>query len=108
MVTAREKTPFDLLRPGLGWARIADAPDRPAGIVRDEQCAIFRDRQRGRATPYLGAVNAGGPEADGEVLVPAFGLAILERHAHHLVAGRLGPVPRALESDERASAEFRR
>src|SRR5262245_46339923 len=79
-----------LLRP-----TVSDPPNRAAGIVRDQQRAILRDGQRSRATPDLGAVLTGNPEAGHEVLVVALWLAILEGHTYDLVARRLRTVPRA-------------
>src|SRR5690349_5544810 len=81
-------------------ARVGDAPDGAAGVVGNEQRAVLGDGERGRSAPHLGAMHARDPEAGGEVLVPALRTAILERHAHYLVADRLRPVPRALHRHE--------
>src|SRR5437763_858394 len=54
------------LRSGVG-----NAPDGAAGVVGDEQRAVLHDGERGGPAPHLGAVHAGGPEAGGEILVPA-------------------------------------
>jgi hypothetical protein len=67
-------------------------------------------RRRGpRGGPRPGrAVQARHPEAGREILVIAFGLAVLERHAHDFVAGRYGAVPRALQRDKQAALVFGR
>src|SRR2546421_12973400 len=84
---------------GFGGACVGDPPDRPAGIVGDEQRAVLGDRERRGAAPHLGAVLARSPKAGGEILVMPLGLAVLERHAHDLVPGWFRAVPRALHGD---------
>src|SRR5437879_3649811 len=85
---------FGLRRGGmLGGALVGDAPDRAAGVVGDEQRAVLGDGERRRAAPDLGTLFAGDPKAGCEILVIAFGPAVLERHAHDLVAGRYRAVP---------------
>src|SRR5438094_405854 len=76
------------LRPLIG-----NSPDRAAGIVGNEQRAVLGHRERSRPAPHLGAPRTGGPEANGEILIAALRPSVLERNAHHLVAGRLGSVP---------------
>ena len=73
----------------VALARIGDTPDCAAGIVGDEQRAVARDRKRRGPSPHFRAPLAGDPEAGDEILVVTFGPAVLERHAHHLVARRL-------------------
>src|SRR5262245_63924127 len=92
-----------LLRSGIG-----NAPDRAAGVVGDEQRPVLGDGKRRRPAPYLGAAQAGGPEADHEILVAALWATVLERDPHHLVTGWLRPIPRAPERDEGAAAPLRR
>src|SRR6516164_1486311 len=92
----------------LGGALVGDAPDRPAGVVGDEQRAVLGNRQRGRATPDFGALLARDPEAGREILVVAFRPAVLERHPHDLVPGRDRAVPRAFHRDKQAALVFRR
>src|SRR5271156_446764 len=58
--------------------------------------------------PDFGALLARHPEAGREILVIAFGRAVLERHTHHLVAGRDRAVPRTLQRDEEAALVFGR
>src|SRR5438270_3669659 len=83
------------LRSGVG-----DAPDRAAGVVGNQQRAILGDGERRRPAPHFGAMQARGPEPGDEVLIEALRLAVLERHAHDLVAGRFGAVPGTLQRDE--------
>src|SRR6516225_1093569 len=92
----------------LGRTPVGDAPDRPAGVVGDQQRAVLGDGECGRPAPDLGALLAGNTEAGGEILVIAFGSAVLERHPNDLVAGRDRAVPRALERHEQAALVFRR
>ena len=84
-------------------ALVGDAPDRAAGVVGDQQRAVLGDGKSGGAAPDLGELFARRPEAGREILVPAFGTAVLERHAHDLVPGRHGAVPRALQRDKEAA-----
>src|SRR5215831_16975227 len=71
-------------------ARVAHLPDRAAGVVSDEECTVLGDSERGGPSPYLGAPFARRPEAGHEILVVARRFPVLERHPHHLVAGRRG------------------
>src|SRR5262249_14256918 len=89
-------------------ALIGDAPDRPAGVVGDEQCAVLGDREGSGAAPDLGALLTRGPEARREILVIPFGFAVFERHARDLVAGWYRPVPRAFDRDKQAPLVFGR
>src|SRR5215831_13727939 len=91
-----------------GGALVGNAPDRSAGVVGDEQCAVLGDRECRRAAPDLGTLLARGPKAGREILVIAFGPAVLERHARDLVTGRYRAVPRAFDGDEQAALVFRR
>src|ERR1700733_13009378 len=76
-----------------------DAPDALPDIVGDQQAAILGGREPDRPAPDLGRVGAGQPEAGHEILVAADRLAVLETDAHHLVAGRLARIPRAVQRD---------
>jgi hypothetical protein len=51
-----------------------------------KQRAVARDRKRRRPSPDFRAPLAGDPEPGDEILVMTFRPAVLERHAHHLVA----------------------
>src|SRR5262249_60089465 len=89
-------------------AGIGDAPDRTAGIVGDEQRTILGDGKRSRASPDFSALLARYPEAGDEVLVVVLRPAVLERHAHHFVAGGLRAIPGPLERNEGAPFVLRR
>src|SRR6266705_1328882 len=80
-------------RAGLRLARVAHLPDPSAGVVGDEERTVLGDGERGGPSPHLGALFTRRPEAGHEILVVARRLPVLEWHAHHLVAGRLGAVP---------------
>src|SRR2546421_12766692 len=54
-------------------------------------------RHRDRAE-RLGAPATRDPESGCEVLVRAFGPALLERHRHHFTTSRLGAVPQPLST----------
>src|SRR5271168_1193270 len=69
-------------------ALVGNPPNRAAGVVGDEQRAVFRDGKRSGAAPDLGAFFAGSPEAGREVLVVTFGPAVLERHPRDFIPGR--------------------
>src|SRR5215510_10269539 len=90
-------------RAGLRLTRVAHLPDRAAGVVGNEERTVLGDGERGGPSPHLGAPFARSPEAGHEILVVACRLPVLERHAHYLVAGRLGAVPRPLEGHEGAA-----
>src|SRR6516162_11467637 len=83
-------------------------PDRAAGIVGDEQRTVLGDGERGRTSPDFSALLARYPEAGDEVLVVVLRPSVLERHAHHLVAGGLRAIPGPLERDERTALVLRR
>src|SRR5262245_34673393 len=80
-------------RASLRLTRVAHLPDRAAGVVGDKQRTVLSDGERGGSSPHLGTPFARSPEAGHEIFVIARRLAVLEWHAHHLVAGRLGAVP---------------
>src|SRR4029450_8900110 len=74
-------------------ARVAHLPDRAAGVVGDEERPVLGDGERGGPAPYLSAPFARRPEPSHGILIIAHRLPVLERHAHHLIAGRRGAVP---------------
>src|SRR5919109_1206160 len=78
-------------RASVRLARVAHFPDRAAGVVSDEERPVLGDGERGRPSPYFSAPFARRPEAGHEILVVARRLPVLERHAHHLIAGRPDP-----------------
>src|SRR5262249_5544228 len=89
-------------------ARVAHLPGRAGGVVGDEERPVLGDGDRGGPSPHLGAPFARSPEAGHEILVVARRLPVLERHAHHLVAGRLRAVPRPFEGHEGAALHLGR
>src|SRR4029453_733734 len=74
-------------------ARVAHLPDRAAGVVGDEERPVLGNGERGGPAPYLRAPFPRRPQPSHEILIIAPRLPVLERHAHHLVAGRRGAVP---------------
>src|SRR5262245_2720182 len=72
---------------------VSNAPDRARRIICNQQRTILGLGDGRRPSPYLGTLATGHPEAGCEVLVGTVRPVILERHAHHLVPGRLGAVP---------------
>jgi len=71
-----------------------------AGVVGDEQRAVFGNGERSGATPDLGSTLARCPEAGHEILVIAFRPSVPERNPHHLVPGGFGAVPGAIQGHE--------
>src|SRR5690606_20996026 len=78
---------------------IGDAIDKAAAVVADVERAIRPD-----SYPHRPPVHPPGAQpAGGEHLSRATGHAAIERHAEHLVADRLRPVPRAVQGDEQVA-----
>ena len=88
-------------------AGVGNTPDRAARVVSDQQRSILGNREGGRTPPYFCASFAGYPEPSGKILIEAFRSAIREWHAHDLIAGRLGTIPRAFQCNESAVLVFR-
>src|SRR5690349_23683996 len=72
---------------------MADAPDRPIAVLRDQERAVAGHRDANGAAPDLVVVD---DEAGGEILVLAGRHAVLQADADDLVAGPLGAVPRSV------------
>src|SRR6516165_714028 len=87
----------------VALASVGNTPDCTARVVRNQQRSVFSDRQCGGTSPHFRPLLTRNPEPGGEVLVESFRSAVLERHAHNLVADRLRTIPRALESYESAT-----
>ena len=81
----------------------ADPPDRPAGVVRDQQRAIFQLRHARRTAVDLRR-RLVRDETGQEVLGRSGRFPAAERDEQHLVARELRAVPRAVLRDERAVA----
>src|SRR5437660_217399 len=94
-----------LLDPGerlvlFALAHVGNAPDGTARIIGDQQRSILGDRKRGRTSPHFRTLFTGYPEPGREILIETFRSAILERHAHDLIADWLRSIPRTFESHE--------
>src|SRR5690348_7349690 len=68
----------------LARARISDAPDFLASVVRNQHRAVFQNQQTHRAAPYLAAALIQHPAVD-EIIVAAHRPAVFETDAHNLV-----------------------
>src|SRR5262249_34822944 len=88
-----------------GWrlARVAHLPDRATGVVGDKKRPVLSEGERGGSSPHLGALFARRPEAGHEILIVAHWLPVRKRHAHHLITGRHGAIPRPLEGHKGAA-----
>jgi hypothetical protein len=79
------------------------------GRCRRRRAASRPWRRRGRwGGPRPRRVVRPTPRSRSRNLVPAFGAAVLERHAHDLVTGRHRAVPRSLQRHRQAPLVFRR
>src|SRR5437763_9286743 len=84
-------------------AGIGDAPDGARAVVGDEQRAVIAHSDADRAAPDLAV---GGDEASQKILILAGGMAVSQRHAHHLIARAALAVPGAVLSGEDGAAIF--
>src|SRR5436305_7708445 len=79
------------------FARVRHTPDRFAGIIRDEQAAVFRHQQPRGAAVHMRRARFAIPEPGDEILVATRRFAACEMDSYHLVAVRMAGVPRTVE-----------
>src|SRR5262245_45555833 len=90
----------------VALSRVGNTPDGTAGIISDKQRSVFGDGKRGRTSPNFRTLFAGYPEPGREILIETFRPAVLERHAHDLVADGPRSIPRTFESHESVAFVF--